>query len=237
MQITWKSSKKGCGITILNSRVTAARVDCTVIKYCDYLQMKWSVAEFCGMLAWSLTVQCMWLSVFLPLKEERSTEICYLTMSEIKQIKYAVEANDGFVYDAVNLQHWLQTCEANNRETSVIPQKPITHVTPIRVWRVIPKLNLGGIAKRTWKKAALRFRNFHGVVCTKEASTQTEEPEKSSSRTQSTQTGANFHTNFEWLPRQIHRRGVGMGGGRGRARLALPPRRARSGSAFTVFGG
>ncbi len=180
--------------------------------------MKWSVVDFCGMLAWTLTVHCIWLSIFLPLREHRSTEICYLTMSEIGELRCPVEADDGFVYDAVNLQHWLKTCRENDREISVIPRKPITRVRPIRVWRLIPRLDYCGIAKRICKQSARLMKRLRTRRCKTEASTQTGEsgpnpPGRVSPPSHCTWTGIGVPpstqltpvsaTNFEWLPRKV----------------------------------
>lgn len=167
--------------------------------------MKWSVTEFCGALAWTLTLHCVWFNVFLPLREERSDDICFLTCREIKQLRYPVEANDGFIYDAMNLQHWLTTCKKDNRELCVIPEKTITRVTPIRVSRVFPQFKFVSVVLRRISR-----RKPIGIA---DASTQTEslsttirpDPVRSlcNCNARMKQRESNFATTFAWLPHKI----------------------------------
>lgn len=181
--------------------------------------MKWSVLDFC--LLWTPSLYCEWLSIFLPLREQRSSDICYLTMREVKHIRCPVEANDGFVYDAVNLQRWLSICVENGREPSVIPQKPITHISPIRVCSIRSKFDWYVTCVREFVKLVcaivtrccppMRDRECSRTV--REVSVQTEQTGILPDHSESTITEANirhsapcdknFHTSFEWLPRKF----------------------------------
>lgn len=188
--------------------------------------MKWSVSDFC--LLWIPSLYCEWLSIFLPLREHRSSEICYLTMREIKHIRCPVEANDGFVYDAVNLQRWLNICVKNGREASVIPEKPITHISPIRVCSLGSRLDryvtrVHEFVKLVYATATRWCRPMCGRECSvREVSVQTEPTGISPDHSERAIVGENirhsapyhrcdknFNTNFEWLPRKIRVRGNG----------------------------
>ena len=103
--------------------------------------MKWSVAELCGKTVSILTLNCIWLNLFNPLKEHRATNMCYLSMKEIKDINCPIEANDGYVYDAFMLKQWLSLCAYNGKDACVIPSKLITEVYPIRVSKFLPDFN------------------------------------------------------------------------------------------------
>lgn len=95
--------------------------------------MSWSTSTFCGFLGWLVILQSLWINPFLEVVEEERVSTCLLTQEPHRGLRFAVRAEDGFIYDALALRTWLRLCQSNGRAPWVIPTKPIGVVKPVRL--------------------------------------------------------------------------------------------------------
>jgi hypothetical protein len=121
--------------------------------------MQYSILEFCGILTWTLTLNCIWINPLVPLREARGEDVCLLTMCEVRNLRCSVQADDGYVYDAGALQTWLKHCLLSDKATSIIPGKPIRHVVPVRVVRLIPT-----VVSQLTSNMASQFHSLYKVI-------------------------------------------------------------------------
>lgn len=94
----------------------------------------YTLHAFCGALGWLVVAQSMYFNVLNEVVRPR--DACLITQKDPDELRCAVRADDGYVYDAAALREWLVRCLAARRAPCVIPDKPIGVVTPVRVARV-----------------------------------------------------------------------------------------------------
>lgn len=96
--------------------------------------MPWPVGAFCGLLGWLVVLQSAWCN---PLAEvvwvDLENTTCHITQKDGDELRFAVQADDGFVYDAAALRTWLQRCREKSLPTCVIPNRPIGVVKAVRL--------------------------------------------------------------------------------------------------------
>ena len=97
---------------------------------------QWAVNSFCGILGFLVVLQTQFPFVTeiieVPI-EEMDCVACMISQKSCKEITCAVRADDGHIYDAVALRRWLHSCRVSGRPLCVIPSKPISLVTPVRL--------------------------------------------------------------------------------------------------------
>ena len=73
-------------------------------------------------------------------------DVCSITLTTAKSLKYPALANDGRIYDAFALKSWLQYQTSDN--FYIIPGNKITSITP---------LSMTDYFKTIWKKIELNY--------------------------------------------------------------------------------
>lgn len=91
-----------------------------------------SLGVFCGALGWVVVAQAAWMYPLLPRVSSDADTTCLITQVDVSELRCAVAADDGYVYDAQALREWLRRCAAENRPPCVIPGKEIGAVWPVR---------------------------------------------------------------------------------------------------------
>ena len=93
----------------------------------------YSVHTFCGVLGWLVVLHSFlrgWSCVAAPTSVVEPT--CLISQKEgAAELRCAVEADDGRIYDALALRTWLRRCVHERRELAVIPSQPIGVVKPV----------------------------------------------------------------------------------------------------------
>ena len=92
----------------------------------------WSARTYCGLLGWLVVLQSVWLNPFVTAVDAKE-RVCMLTQRDVSDIACVVEADDGWLYDAMELRRWLSYCWRQRRPLCVIPTKPITAVRAVRL--------------------------------------------------------------------------------------------------------
>lgn len=98
----------------------------------QWRKMTWTVSTFCGFLGWFVVLQSFYLSPFAHATDSLNKSTCLITCAEGEDLHCAVEADDGYIYDAVALRRWLRQCQTEHRTPCVIPSKPIRVVRAVR---------------------------------------------------------------------------------------------------------
>lgn len=93
--------------------------------------------SFCGFVGWLVVLQSTWWNPLAP-QVPVPDQPCLISQKEPEEIRHAVQADDGRVYDAVALRTWLQRCRDTRVPMCVIPTQPIGIVKPVRLHRPLP---------------------------------------------------------------------------------------------------
>lgn len=77
----------------------------------------------------SLQLRCWILINMQFMKKVPTNDCCYISLKQLKDLSYVVQASDGNLYDVAHLWKWGKECDESERSFCVIPGLPIESVT------------------------------------------------------------------------------------------------------------
>jgi hypothetical protein len=109
-----------------------------------------STTKFCSMRRRAVACRFHWAAPWATCVAREAR--CMLTLSDASHLASLVLASDGHVYDAMELQRWLDRCARTGRAPEVVPSLPISRVQAARCVTAISLLwdTYGTVCKWTY---------------------------------------------------------------------------------------